>query len=411
MAKATLLVIGSEMLDPDRRDANGPVARQRLAELGVPLASVCRVEDDEASIAAALRAALATSDVVVTSGGLGPTGDDLTREAVAGVFGRGLHEDAEWAAALEARLATRGRTLTELGRRQAYVVDGARVIPNSRGLACGSLLEQDGRVVALLPGPPVEFRAMLEEHVAPLVAARFPDVPEVRVIRATAAGLPEAHAEPVLAPWYREPGVAVSILPVMGVLKITFTITAPPAADGARVERAAREALAAGLGAHLVSLDGVSLEDDLGRRLLARGWTLCGAESCTGGAATRKVVGVPGASRYFRGAIEAYADDAKERLLGVPAATLARHGAVSAETALAMAEGARRAFGADCAFATTGIAGPGGGSPEKPVGLVWLASVTPETRDVQRIDYPLDRASTMELAANYALYRLWRLLS
>lgn len=406
MASAALLVIGSEMLDPDRRDANGPHARQRLAELGVPLALVTRVEDREETIAAALRAALASADVVITCGGLGPTGDDLTREAVAGTLGCGVHEDAGWAAELERRLAARGRALDVLGRRQACVVDGADVIPNPRGLACGSLLRAGEALIALLPGPPSEFRAMFDEQLAPVLARRFPDPPDVRVVRAIAAGLPEAQAEPVLAPWYRKPGVAVSILPVMGVLRITFTLTGL----GTAAEQEARDALRVGLGTHLVSLDGVALEDALGRRLLARGWTLAGAESCTGGAAARKVVSVPGASRYFRGAIEAYADDVKTGVLGIPAEILREHGAVSGETALALADAARRLFTADCAYATTGIAGPGGGTAAKPVGLVWLAALTPQGQEIRRIDFPLDRVSTMELAANYALFGLFRLL-
>lgn len=410
MPHAALLIIGSEMLDPDRRDANGPLARQQLAELGIPLALIARVEDTIPAIAAALTAALETADVVITSGGIGPTGDDLTREGVAQVLGCGIHEDLEWSREIENRLASRGWPLSELGRRQAHVLDGAERIPNGRGLACGSFVEAGARCVAILPGVPVEFSQMFAEWVIPRLAERFPDRPSTRVIRAIAAGLPESHAEPILLPWYRRPGVAVSILPVSGVLKITFTLTAPPAEDLPALEAEARTALQSGLSPHLVSLDGRLLEEVIPDLLLARNWKLASAESCTGGSVARKIVSIAGASRYYVGGVEAYDNRIKTELLGVSRETLERHGAVSPETALEMARGACRRFGADCAVATTGIAGPDGGTPEKPVGLVQIAAVTPEAEFVTAMRYPLGRTTLMELAANQALYRLWRLL-
>jgi nicotinamide-nucleotide amidase len=398
------------MLDPERPDSNGPLARQRLAELGIPLSQVIRVEDREEAIAAALRAALATSDVVIASGGLGPTGDDLTRQGVARALERKVVLDEPWLAELTRRVEARGRPLTEAGKRQALIVEGAAPIPNPRGLACGSFLEVEGKLVALLPGVVPEFAGMLEAHVLPRVASRFPERPEVRVVRAVVSGLPEVEAEPVLAPWYDRPGVAVSVLPVLGVLRITLTLTDPPSGPLRALEEEARRHLAAGLGGHLVSLDGIALEQRVGELLLAKRWTLAVAESCSGGRAAHKIVSVPGASRYFLGGVEAYANEAKRELLGVPADLLERHGAVSEEVALAMARGARRCFGASCAIAITGIAGPDGGTPEKPVGLVHVAAATPEAESARRIHFPLDRASVMELSANYALYTLWRML-
>lgn len=410
MATAALIVVGSEMLDPDRRDADGPVARQGLAELGIPLVFNARVEDTTTSIAAAAKAALAMADILIFSGGLGPTGDDLTRDGAALALGRGVVEDPTWAAALEQRLVSRGRPFSAINRRQALIVEGAEMLPNPRGLACGSLVEQGGKVVALLPGPPREFSAMFAEELAPRLARRFPNRPLVRVVHAVATGLPEADAEPTLLPWYQRPGVAVSILPMSGVLKITFTITAPPAENADALADEARAALSAGLGPYLVSLDGRLAEEVLAEKLLARGWSLAAAESCTGGSAARKIVSVPGASRYFRGGIEAYANEVKERLLGVPAEILARHGAVSAECAAAMAEGARRAIGADCAVATTGVAGPDGGTPTKPVGLVYVAASTPERTETRKLSLNVDRPTLMDLAANYALHQLLTLL-
>lgn len=406
MTKASLVVVGSEMLDPVRGDANGPLARERLAAIGVPLASISRVEDTVETIAAAVVAALASADVVLLSGGLGPTGDDLTREGVARALGRSVELDRDWLLELECRLSARGRTMSDHSRRQARIVQGGEAIRNPRGLACGTLIEHQGRLLALLPGVPPEFAAMLEEAVLPRIAARFPRRPAARLVRAVAAGLPEAAAEPVLAPWYRRPGTSVSILPSLGVLNITFTLTSPPIENLEREEREVRGALARGLGEHLVSLDGTNLPEAVGGRLLARGWTLALAESCTGGRIGQRVVSVPGASRYFRGGLVAYGNDAKTRLLGVAPEELERHGAVSEPVALAMMRGARERFGADCALAVTGIAGPSGATETKPLGLVFLAAGTPDGEAVRSLHYPLDRESVMALATNAALFLL-----
>jgi nicotinamide-nucleotide amidase len=205
--------------------------------------------------------------------------------------------------------------------------------------------------------------------------------------------------------------VAVSILPSLGVLNITFTLTTPAAADLEQLEREVRSHLARGFGEHLVSLDGTSLPEAVGGRLLARNWSLAVAESCTGGRLGQRIVSAPGASRYFRGGVTAYANDLKVRLLGVPPDLLERCGAVSEPVARAMARGARERLGADCPLALTGIAGPGGATESKPVGLVVAAAVTPEREEVRTIHYPLDRESVMALASNTALYLLWQALS
>ena len=410
MTRAALLIVGSEMLDPRRADANGPLARERLAELGIPLSAIVRLEDCEETIAAAVGAALATADIVLLSGGLGPTGDDLTREGVARALGRGVRIDAGWLAELERRLVARGRAMSDHSRRQAHVVEGGEAIANGRGLACGTLVEADGKLIALLPGVPPEFAQMLEDGVLPRVAARFPDRPATRLVRAVAAGLPEAAAEPVLAPWYRRPGVAVSILPSLGVLNITFTLTAAAPQDLDDLEKAVRSHLAHGLAEHLVSLDGTSLPEAVGGRLLARGLSLAVAESCSGGRLAQRIVSVPGASRYFRGGIVAYSNDAKVRLLGVAPDLIERYGAVSEPVALAMMRGARERLDAGCALSITGIAGPGGATPTKPVGLVFLAVGVPGHEAVRSIHYPLDRESVAALASHTALYQLWQAL-
>lgn len=408
--KAALVLVGSEMTDPARPDANGPYAKARLAELGISIALVVRVEDRISAIAAAVADALAIAEVVLLSGGLGPTGDDLTREGVASALGLGIQEDGGWVGELQRRLGAMGRELTEAGRLQANIVEGAAVLVNPVGLACGSLLEPEGRLLALLPGVPREFRAMLDLEVLPRVAARFPERPRVRVVKALAAGLPEVKAEETLKPWYDKAGVAVSILPSTGVLRITFTLTGFSETDENETVRAIEQSLRSGLGRHLLSLEGKELEEVLGERLLEAKATLATAESLTGGLLGQKVVSVAGASRYYLGGIVAYSNEAKGDLLGVPSTTLEGHGAVSAETALAMARGVRARFLATWGVSTTGVAGPGGGSSEKPVGTVFVGIVGPGVEASFSLRFAGDRASIGELSANYALFHLWRTL-
>jgi len=408
VTRAALLLVGSEMTDPGRPDANGPHARARLAELGIPVVLTARVEDREEAIAAAVRAALESAEVVIASGGLGPTGDDLTREGTGLALGLSVVEDPGWLAELDRRVRALGRPLTEAGRRQAQILEGSEALANPSGLACGCLVEREGRLLVLLPGVPREFRSILDTAVMPRLAARFPQRPAVRVVRAVVAGLPEATAEETLKPWYGREGVAVSILPSAGVLHITYTLTSPPASAPEALEGEVRAALASGLGAHLVSLEGRELEEALGDALLRRKATVALAESCTGGLAAHKVASVPGASRYFLGSVTAYANEAKRDLLGVPAPTLETYGAVSAETALAMARGARARFLATWAVSTTGVAGPDGGSEAKPVGTVFAAVVGPGYERAHAFRFPGERELVMRLSANYALFHLWR---
>jgi len=335
----------------------------------------------------------------------------VTREGAAALLDVGLREDEAWLGILRGRLEERGRTLTDIGRRQALVVEGAETIPNGPGLACGSWLKVAARDLILLPGVPGEFRWMMENKVAPRLQDTYTDQPSVLTVSAIVAGIPEAEAEVVLKPWYGRPGVEVGILPQMGVHRITFTLTSPPAKDLTGLESQVKEALRAGFQEHLISLKGISLADSLGRLLLKRQWTLATAESCTGGLLGHKIVTVPGASRYYLGGVVAYDNGAKADLLGVPARAIEAHGAVSREIALAMVRGARARFNASCAAATTGIAGPSGGTSEKPVGTVWIAAATPDSEKAVMRSYPVDRKSVMALSANYALFLLWGMLS
>ena len=406
--RAALLLIGSEMMDGAKADSNGPFAIEALAGAGVDTVLVARVPDQIDEIASTIRYALDRSDFVITSGGLGPTGDDLTREAASKVSCRPIVTDETWLRKLDERLAKRGRTLDERGRRQALVLEGADAIHNTVGLACGSHLEIDGKHLFLLPGVPAEFRAMIERSVIKIVESTNPAKKTVRVVKALAAGLPEVEAEKTLAPWYSKEGIRVSILPSAGVQRISFVLTSPPIENLDSMQDEVEKSLKEGLGKNLVSLGGVELPDQIGRELLEKGWTLACAESCTGGNISKKIVSVPGASRYYMGGVTAYHNDAKMKLLGVPVSTLEKHGAVSEETVRAMVRGARARFNASCAVATTGIAGPTGEVPGKPVGTLWIAVATPVEEYATRLQFKVDRSIFTDLASNYSLYTLLR---
>ena len=367
-----LVCTGDELLNGRTLNRHGQTLGARLPALGLRLARETIVPDDAAAIEDAVRAALARASAVVVSGGLGPTTDDLTREAVAHLFGRRIVTDAGALEALERRYAGWGRTLSELSRRQARVVEGFTVLPNSAGAAPGQRLETGGRALFLLPGPPREFLALLEDHVLPILGQRAGAGrrrPQ-RVFRT--CGLPESNAAQALE-GIGLPGGGIDVAYCAAPGRVDVRLLGPPGAADAALDATA-DRVRALLG------DVVFTEDDLeemehvvGRLLAARGATLAVAESCTGGLIGHRVTQVAGSSAWFLGGVVAYANESKTRDLGVDAGAISAHGAVSEPVARAMAAGVRARFGAACGLAVTGVAGPGGGTPEKPVGTVWMA--------------------------------------
>jgi competence/damage-inducible protein CinA-like protein len=388
--KLEVVTIGTELLLGHALDTNAIDLGTALAAAGIEITRRTTVADKPEAVADAVRDALARSGAVLTTGGLGPTRDDLTKQAVARVLGRPLVLNEAVLRHIEERFRRFGRPMTPSNRVQAELPEGAVVLPNPRGTAPGIWLEDGARLVIMLPGVPVEMLGLLAEEVLPRLAARLARAGgETRVVRSRTlrtTGVPEsALAERIAA---IEDGLgALTLAYLPSIAGVDLRLTAwelPPAEADARlaeaVDRLRRELGARCYGEGPADLAAVVLE--LIRR---RGWRLAVAESCTGGMLGERLTAVPGASDTFVGGVIAYADAVKTAQLDVPPATIEAHGAVSEATVRAMAAGAATRFGVECAMAVTGIAGPGGGTAEKPVGYVWIAARHGgETRALQR---------------------------
>jgi nicotinamide-nucleotide amidase len=375
---AEILAIGSELLTPQRVDTNSLYLTQKLNEIGVEVVGKAIVGDDRARLALAIRQARARTDILILSGGLGPTEDDVTRDAVAAVCGRELVFHQEVLEAMEARFQSLRRAMAPINRRQAYILDGAEILPNDRGTAPGQWYQDQAGLLILLPGPPNELKAMFEKQCLPRLAGVVP--PQrifTRVLRI--AGMPESDVDQLIAPIYtRYTNPVTTILAAPSDIQVHFRGHGSSDSEArVVVEELARQVEAA-LGDRIYSRQGESLEEVVGRLLGERGATLAAAESCTGGLLAERITSVPGSSKYFVGGWVAYSNRVKAEWLGVSAATLEVHGAVSAEAAQEMAQGARQVAASTLAVAITGVAGPtpdtgGGQAGPKPVGLVYLA--------------------------------------
>lgn len=367
---AEVLAIGTEMLLGELVDTNTAWISRRLAALGVGIYRHTTVGDNLERIAAALQEAASRADLVITTGGLGPTSDDLTNEALARATGRRMVEYAEAREHVERKFREFGRKPSPSNYKQALFPEGTILIPNPLGTAMGALLESDGTLFATLPGVPQEMRGMFEETLVPLIRERSEGAIVSRTLWFVGLG-ESALAERVQDLLDAEnPTVA----PLAGQGKVRLRITAraaTPEEAERQIEPVAREILSR-LGRYYFGEDEETLESVVGRLLTEKGRTLALAESCTGGLLAKRLTDIPGSSRYFKEGLVTYSNEAKERLLGVPRELLVRYGAVSEEVARAMAEGVRRLADSDYGLSVTGIAGPEGGTPEKPVGLVWV---------------------------------------
>jgi nicotinamide-nucleotide amidase len=366
-----ILSTGDELLTGQVLDTNSVWLMDRLWDLGVMVRRKTLVGDDRADLDAALRETTARADLVVVSGGMGPTEDDLTSERVAAVLGVPLELHEPSLRTIEERFRRFGRTMTANNEKQARFPRGAEVIPNRFGTAPGFAVRIGRAEVVCLPGVPVEFRGLAEEWVLPRVAARVGEVPAARVLKLI--GVPESHADHAMRAVMDDPanaGVRFGFRAHFPEVHLKWSVSGPDAAS--RAERIAAAARAV-FGDAVWGEGRDELPDLVVHRLAARGERLAVAESCTGGLLTELVTRVPGASAVLDLGVVAYANEMKERFVGVPASLLAEHGAVSEAVARALAEGVRRAGGASWGVGITGIAGPTGGTPEKPVGTVHLA--------------------------------------
>ncbi len=375
--KACIIAVGSEMLTPFKTDTNSLNITERLNSFGYDVRLKAIVGDDVEELAGLLATVLAWADLVMITGGLGPTEDDITRDAVAKVVGVEMNVDEQIVEQLRERFAKRGIKMTDNNRRQAMVPRGARVLENPNGSAPGLWITHGQTDLILLPGPPREMAPMLDafvrEHLAPRAGARC-------LVRRTLkiTGRPESEvdsvAQPVYTPWLKLPvPISTTILASLGQIELHLTASARTAGEAADALDRAVSQLRDALGASVYSVDGSALEAVVGELLFERGLTIAVAESCSGGLLASRLTDVPGSSRYFQRGVVCYSNEAKTELLDVPDALLREHGAVSEPVARAMAEGIAARAKTNVGVGITGIAGPGGGTPEKPVGTVVIA--------------------------------------
>jgi nicotinamide-nucleotide amidase len=403
---AEILAVGSELLTPFRQDTNSLFLAGRLNEAGIDVRWKTVVGDRHADLVAAVRHALGRADMVVTTGGLGPTADDLTREAVAETLGLPMREDAAVLAAIRARFEARRIPMAASNHRQALVPTGAVVLPNPRGTAPGLWVESKQGIVVLLPGPPRELEPMFDDHVAPRLKARSGGrVVRRRVIRTTgrSESAIDEVAQPVYSAWTGPIPIETTILAAPGQIELHLSARGTDVAALDRELEAAVRSLTAALGAAVVSSDGRTPEVVVGEALRARGFRIGVAESCTGGLLLGRLTDVPGSSAWVLGGVVAYDNQVKTDHLGVEPELLRAHGAVSEPVAQAMAQGVRARLRADVGVAITGIAGPDGGTLAKPVGTVVVAAATPDADVVRTFSFHGDRRMVRQQAVAAAL--------
>ena len=405
---AEIIAIGSELLTPFRQDTNSLYLTEKLNQVGVEVTFKTVVGDSRHHLVQVAKTALARADLLIFMGGLGPTEDDLTREAVAGALGLELRRDPELVAALYARFASMRRgPMPANNERQCDVITGAAVLPNEKGTAPGQWIEGNygdtKKIILLLPGPPWELKLMFEKQVFDRLRAALPPAHiAVRVLKV--AMVPESTCDARIAPIYKKyADVQTTILADAGEIQLHLRARAESlAAAQKRVDALAGE-LEDELGETVFSTAGESLEQIVAYFLEVRGATIAVAESCTGGLIAERLTSISGSSRYFLGGAVVYSNDLKTAMADVPPALIAEHGAVSRQVASAMAEGIRRRCNSTLGLAVTGIAGPAGGTEEKPVGLVIQAISDGIQTEVVERKFPGDRERVRRWALRQAL--------
>ena len=414
LRRAAIIAVGSEMLTPSKVDTNSLFITEQLNLLGIEVAFKSIVGDNRDDLELAVREAIARVDLLICCGGLGPTDDDLTRPVVADVVRRPLVEDESITAQIRARFQGRGIEMPEINRRQAMVPTGARVLPNVNGTAPGLWIEDGDRVVLLLPGPPRELKPMMTSVAEGLLRERAGGMSLVRrIIKIT--GRSESHTEEAVQPLYAEWSrarvpIAATILASLGQIELHLSACCAARADAEAALDAAVAQVGSVMGLYVYSTDGRALEEVLGGMLVERTLTIAVAESCTGGLIASRLTDVPGSSRYVERGIVSYSNAAKTELLDVSEEMLKAHGAVSEAVATAMAEGIRSRSRVDIGIGVTGIAGPDGGTAEKPVGMVCIAASSAAGSRVRTFRFVGGREMVKFQASQAALDMVRRML-
>ena len=401
--KAEIIAVGSELLTPDRMDTNSLFLTEELNKLGIEVVRKTIVGDNRELLAEAFHDALNRVPLIIASGGLGPTEDDLTRETLAELLGRKLILNDAILRYIEGRFRQLGREMPPVNVRQAMVPEGAEVLENPRGSAPGLWLEDKGRLIALLPGPPRELKPMYEEQVLPRLERRRSDIRMLhRQLRV--AGMGESALEQRIRPIYkRYSDVHTTILAAAGEIQIHLRMWTEDIAYAQKALDEIVQGFELALTDRIFSKDGSSMEEVIAGLLTLNKATISAAESCTGGLLAERLTSIAGSSSYFLGSVVCYSNELKSAWVNVPAELIRSKGAVSSEVAVALAEGIRRSVGSTLGVGITGIAGPGGGSDEKPVGTVHVALAHTGGVKERGVRFPGDREAIRWHASQLAL--------
>jgi nicotinamide-nucleotide amidase len=408
---AEIIAVGSEMLTPGKVDTNSLFLTGELNALGVEVVRKSVVGDDRDRLASTFRMAIDAADVVILTGGLGPSEDVVTRDAAAAAVGRTQVFRQEIADAIAERFRLRGRKMADINKRQAFIIEGAEILPNPRGTAPGQWITHNSAVVMLLPGPPGELKPMFVEQCMPRLSAVLPaQVIRTRFYRV--AGMPESDLDALIAPVYTKYANPVTtILAAAGDIQIHLRARCATCDEAEALLAEVGIEIEALLGDRIYSSNGDPIEVVIGQRLRALGATLSVAESATGGMLGARITSVSGSSDYFAGGFITYATQLKIALAGVPEDTIQRHGVVSEEVAKAMAEGVRARTGSTYALSVTGIAGPGSAGDPVPPGTMVIGFAGPDGNDARRVHLPGDRTLVRQFTVQTALDFLRRKLA
>lgn len=377
---------------------------KQLSALGINVYFHTVVGDNEDRMASAVQTALERADLIITTGGLGPTQDDLTKETIAKVLGLKLELSEESLEIISSFFVGRGKPMPEINKKQAYFPEGALILPNDLGTAPGTIVELDNKIIVILPGPPFEMQPMFKDYVLPYLQKKTHQETVIKSRTLRIFGIGESAAQEKLDDIFRNqtnPSLAFNAKPAE--IHIRLTVKATDDDEANRLMDSTEQKIRERIGQHIFGVDKETLELVVGRLLKSRKMTISLAESCTGGMVATRLTEVPGSSDYLMYGVVSYSNAAKEKILGVSRETLDKYGAVSAETAEEMARGVKAINNTDFGLSITGIAGPTGGSPEKPVGLVFVGLSTPDGTFVKKFDFAGNRQLIRLLTSTAAL--------
>lgn len=409
--RAEIITIGDEILIGQIVDTNSAWLGQQLSTLGVQVVQISSVSDQRQAIVNALEEAQTRAELILITGGLGPTKDDITKHTLAEYFGSRLEKNEYVYNRLKAWFEQRGRVMSEMNGRQADLPHNAEILDNEMGTAQGMLWRRQGKLILSMPGVPYEMKWIVKNQLIPLLQREFA-LPVILHRTIMTTGIVESMiAERVASIEAELPDhIKLAFLPRPGIVRLRLSATGPDRAVLAKEVALFETRLVAELGHHVYGYDDQLLEAAIGENLKTLGAQLTLAESCTGGNIAQLITSIAGASAYFPGGVVSYSNWSKTNLLGVRTETLERQGAVSEATVLEMVAGVRQKFSADYGIAVSGIAGPDGGTAEKPVGTVWIAVQGPQETVARQYNFGTDRALNIERASMQALYLLWKML-